>query len=478
MSDLYKTPFTQRKIARVTIELTTPLHLGSGLPGDVSDATVVTDANGFPAIPGTSLAGVLRASVRATSSQETASSIFGDLLHNKATNDSRESTQSSRVDVSWACIHDAKDSPVEGIRDPLADMDEVLSLASVPTLRDHVRITHKGVAKERGKFDELAVHAGHRFTFEMEMVAKSGEDLETNWGLVLDALHSEQLRLGGKSRRGFGAFKVVRVLQKSFDLTSIEDNLAYRQHPSSLSAEPEGNWEKYTPDQASESEAFATLHLKPRNLWMFGGGVDLAENGQGVDLAPVRDSQVVWNNDQGKVVRDVIYMPGSSIKGAVAHRVAYHYNLAVGNFAGEAEADTCTGAANSAVRMLFGEIKSDGGGSRGHVIINDIYLKREMPSQRLPHVKIDSFTGGAYPSALFDERPILGLPTGMDRIEIKVYVTDLNESSEASSESTEKAKAALKAALQDLASGNLQLGGGTNRGLGAFEGDVEFTSAA
>ena len=477
MPDLQKTPYTYRNIARFTIELTAPLHIGSGLPNEVSDATVTTDANGFPTIPGSSLAGVLRATIKKRyGANGREAEIFGDLLNSKTSGNNQDADRSSALNLSWGCIHNSANQPVEGLQDPDANLDEVLTLSKLPTLRDHVCINNKGVARDRGKFDELAVHAGHRFTFEMELFEESEETSASMWQDVREALLSGSLRIGGKTRRGFGAFKIVTYRQRTFNLKDSADNKAYREHSPAMATLPADDWEEVNVSTTATAscEPFDTLRLRPRSLWMFGGGVDLEDHHSGVALAPVRDSQVVWENDQGTVRGDVIYIPGSAVKGALSHRVAYHYNLLEKNFADGKDMESgsledFTGDNNVAVKALFGAIKDNKGGIRGKVMINDVFLSRDMPSQRVPHVKIDSFTGGAYPSALFDERPLLALPEGMSHIEIPIYLEEQPDG--------ENIMEALKLAIEDIRNGSLALGGGANRGLGVFE-SADAPSAA
>ncbi|RMG30495.1 MAG: hypothetical protein D6732_16155, partial [Methanobacteriota archaeon] len=49
-----------RCIARVLFEAVTPVYVGAGRGDLVRDALVMRDAFGFPCIPGTSIAGVVR----------------------------------------------------------------------------------------------------------------------------------------------------------------------------------------------------------------------------------------------------------------------------------------------------------------------------------------------------------------------------------------------------------------------------------
>ena len=84
-------------------------------------------------------------------------------------------------------------------------------------IRQHVRITEKGVAANTGKYDEEIVYKGTRFCFEMEMIGPK-ED-EVNFDKLLDILQGEAFRLGSGTRSGFGKIKVVSFWKRSLDLT-------------------------------------------------------------------------------------------------------------------------------------------------------------------------------------------------------------------------------------------------------------------
>ncbi|MDR0864063.1 MAG: RAMP superfamily CRISPR-associated protein, partial [Candidatus Symbiothrix sp.] len=158
MSD---TKYTHRYLARIVIEAITPLSIGSGQKDVISDAMVVLDINGFPYIPGTSLAGVIRHAIGENDAKE----FFGY-------QDQKEPSKGHGSDIIFTSAQmigeDGK------VIDGLADRKKFNStfykhFEKLP-VRQHVKISEKGTSEERGKFDEQVVFKGTRFCFEIEMV--------------------------------------------------------------------------------------------------------------------------------------------------------------------------------------------------------------------------------------------------------------------------------------------------------------------
>lgn len=451
--------FPIRFVTRITIEFVTPYHSGSGTEGDVADAAVTLDANGLPAIPGTTLAGILRHAFEDNADAQKrnlAKRIFG---FQERSHQHENNGQGSRLSVSWACIHNAHNIPVYGLVPDCAN-DPILLRAQSPTLRDHVRINHRGVAAPHGKFDELCIAAGYRFTFEMELIGT--EDDRDTWRELLSLWYNPTLRIGGKTRRGFGAFKVVQSIAGEFDLRTSADFQNYADLPRSLAA----STPHLTPFRANAPNISSIrLHLKPRSYWMFGGG----EDPEGTDMAPVTDFRIVWHDNSASIEDDLIYIPGSALKGALAHRVCFHANKYLENFADKvSDLDAVTGSNNPIIRELFGFLKGDAqdkSGARGRIIINDTFLKPRAAFDRqiVHHVSIDRFTGGARAGALYNEHPLYRHPDGGFDVEIFVEQPD---------SLSLIAKKALRDALEDLCNARLPIGGGTGRGLGFCTGEL------
>ncbi|HIJ96601.1 MAG TPA: hypothetical protein HPP94_12855 [Desulfuromonadales bacterium] len=434
-----------RYLARVAIEFTTPFIIGGG-SDFIADDCFVADANGLPLLPGSSLAGVLRHEFEKRYSG-TVDSLFGWQI--------KADGAGSRLSVSCGCIHGSSDVPVEG-RLPFAQLrsDAVLrhSMNSMP--RDHVRITDRGTAADTGKFDEKVVAAGNRFTFEL-MLEGTAED-ETAWENLLNILALPEFRIGGKSRRGFGAFKIISVTTNRFDLRNTEDFKKFCAYPVQLSRKITGD--DYTPTPVSSAPS-ASLFITPEAFWMIGGGA----GDDKADMNPVNESRIVWDiNGNGTVAPTQFYMPGSSVKGALSHRTAFYHNAARGVFADRgADPESVTGEANGAVKELFGSCKEGDEGRRGCILISDLFISPTHVQKIVNHVSIDRFTGGARDGILFSEQPLYK----GNRMKLELVVCD-------SKEISIEARTALKKALDDLVSGRLPLGAGAGRGNGFFSGEL------
>lgn len=455
-------------LARVTIEFTTPFHIGSGESDGASDAGVVRDWNGLPALPGDSLTGMLRQAYEDGYGVDETRSLFGF--------QDAQDGQGSALCVSWGLIHDENNEVKEALtlRSKL-EADDVLYDAMYPTLRDHVRLGHRGTAEAAGKFDELTVSAGHRFTFELELTGDP-ED-EEKWQRLLGLLNDRFLRIGGKTRRGLGAFVVQSLTGCALDLSRSEDFQAYLNHSSELSQRPDWQPLKVNPvsNIAERNHEEITLKLVPEDYWMFGGGFD--ETGT-VDSVAVRDSLVVWSDVEEGVrgsLKPVYVIPGSSVKGALSHRVAFHYNRMTGQFADKkspAELDNLVGEKNLAVRNLFGNMAGENG-QPGRVWIDDQFFDVDEENQFVPiqpHVAIDSFTGGARNGFLFFDRPLDDSVLGDDGVLTLTILMKRTSSEELKAD--KEAEEALRCALVDTCKGRLALGAHQGRGYGYFAGEL------
>ena len=455
MSDM--TEYTHRFLARIVMEAETPLSVGSG-NGDMStDALVAKDVNGLPYIPGTSLAGIIR---HAINDENEAKQFFGFQVPDKP-----KEGKGSDIIFTEARIVGSNGKVIDGMAS-IPWNDEFYSHFIDLPIRQHARINEKGTAADMGKFDEQVVFKGTRFCFELEMVS-NGE----NWNCfdkVLHLLCADSFRVGSGTRNGFGKMKIVSCKTKCLDLKGNHEDLKFYINKSSdLSEDWEG--EKYGKTVNIGDWVKYHLTLNPEDFFLFGSGF----GDEDADMTPVKESYIQWdeNNGRGKFINDALLIPATSLKGALAHRVAYHYNKYECVFADEIDKEDFekhTGKNNTAVKALFGSEgeKEDGkmkNQMRGNVIFSDIIGLVNTSSKIMNHVAIDRFTGGAMDSALFTETTIYA--KGLK------FETDILVDKKAFTE--ENVKRAFEDAIDDICKGLLPLGGGVNRGNGAFTGSLK-----
>lgn len=452
-----------RNIARITIEADSPLSISSGEKSPLTDAPVLRDVHRLPFIPGTSLAGVIR---HALPSEELQQTLMGW--------QSSTGGEGSRLIISEAKILDSRGRVVDGIA-PIEE-DPLLEAYSTLPIRQHARIGHRGATEMRGKFDEEVVLKGTRFCFDMELISSVEEADSSDEALlrIIDTIDSDLFRIGGGSRKGFGKVRIVRALHRRLDLRQPEELLLYLAKSSCLSAEWEG-FAPYTPRESEEREGdryLLTLH--PVDFIFFGSGLGDSD----ADKRYVTEQQIVWEGDRATIVdaEQMILIPSSSVKGALSHRTAFHYNkqqgIAADNLPEGAAIENYIGQKNSAVALLFGTAGEEGGEgcSRGHVLFSDVLLKRPEAAEDhvFNHVRIDRFTGGAVSGALFSEKAVYAAEE-----EIIMEITiDKHALESEDRDRVHGALSALESAMKDLCGGMLPLGGSVMKGNGRFYGSI------
>ncbi|MBR8730656.1 hypothetical protein IX339_000086 [Porphyromonas levii] len=453
--------YKERYLSRIIIECVTPLVVGSGEESIMSDALVARDVNGLPYIPGTSLAGVLRHSL----DKEAQELLMGY--------QDRDNGEGSRVVFSEAKLLDMNGIPIDG----LLDTEDSKRIWSNLPIRQHVRIGHDGTAEKGGKYDQEVVPKGARFCFEIEMMGEGDMDIQEEFFLqMLNNLSVNSFRIGGGSRSGFGKVKVVEAYYRKLNLQVKEERDMYLEKSSCLSSSW-NHWEAIELKPVQNNGTIYSLKLQPEDFFLFGSGY----GNDNADMTAVRETMITWDKaGKANVVSSdqTLLIPASSVKGALSHRTAFHYNRRTGNYADECSSLEHTGKQNRAVYELFGsEGKIDSTGeriaaTRGRVLFGDIVLKRPtaVVEKVLNHVKIDRFSGGAIAGALFSQEPFYNNreQDNNGTLTIDFEITLLEEDCAFSEHVVE----AFEDALKDLCRGMLPLGGGVNRGNGCFIGSL------
>jgi CRISPR/Cas system CSM-associated protein Csm3 (group 7 of RAMP superfamily) len=396
--------------AHIVIEAESPLKVGSNNSDFLQDAPVQKDWNGLPMILGTSIAGVLRKDFQKNKVDD----IFGK-------------ENGSKVIISNALLCINKEHEV--CENLLFEKSEFLKIFDNLPIREHTAITNKGVAKDTSKFDEEVVYKGTRFKFSIEFT----EDDKATFNSILDLLSSSSFRLGGGSTKGFGKFNIIEIKTTTKECSSSLNNF---------------DGEDYTPVKVNTNYTVYTLKIKPDDFFMFGSGFGDDE----ADMTPVYEKVIDY--DKNGLSEAMILIPASSIKGAIAHRTTYHYNLQNKLFVGSEDA-------KEDIKEVFGEAKNSKkniNGTKGKLLISDCF-KTKVNEKVFDHVSIDRFTGGAIDGALFQEKTI----TDDREYEIEMLLENKVD---------EEFVKAFESALTDITTGMLSLGGATTKGHGVFTGKV------
>ena len=492
-------PMDRRLRVRGWLRTQTPLHVG-GVALDPAEALpVAVDGQDRVYVPGTSLAGVLRAWMRgAEPGTDRLDDLWGFVEDNKP-----DSGQASRVVVRDAVITTTTSVDGDGIPNDSLD-SRVLPVVHGVGID---RVT--GAAASGFLYARTIVPPGHYLSFDLDVETTEGhlDRDRARLQALLTALKSEEIGIGAANGKGLG---VVTLMPSPLDVhehdfTSREGLLAF------LGGEPARLDESGVDADAADLPArrdLLTVHLR----WKPDAPVMVRAAGEGAVIKTLPLTTQI-GPDALKLT-----LSGSSIKGALRSHAELIERTARGLDAPEppiqdAEAGTEDPAAArgfaeaflaqldglDAVRMLFGAARrksdDDPSGYRwgaGALTVHECVSETVIPADlwdivvngapddngdakrpalsppvrdaladrgldQADHVAIDRWTGGAADQLLFSVLE----PHGVDwePIRLTVDLTRLGDQ-------RDLALALLLLVLRDLEQRRIPLGGMVNRGFG------------
>ena len=431
-----------RCLARFIVEAETPLMIGSGENDILTDQLVMKDMNGLPYIPGTALTGVLRQMlVNELQDDNVVNNLFG---FQKGTEG-----YGSRIIFSEARIVGENKKIADGLALP---SETVTSVLKTLPIRQHVLITANGSTKKGCRFDEEIVYKGTRFCFEVEFIAnrESEKDLFVS---ILSNINKDSFRIGGNTRKGFGQLSVIESKITRLDLSKEQDLKSYVEKTSSLN---DPFWDNIKSEGLKEKQDdFESINIafKAKDFLLLGSGF----GNENADITPMIEDVLIWENEIPKL-ESFFVIPGTSIKGTLAHRTTFHYLLKRGDSLEDLfkNSKSLLNEEPLCKKELFGSTKDEV--SVGNVFIPDIYIPCNKSFREVqPHVVIDAFTGGAVKGKLFQEELLctnqaLSVNIQIANKEYSLYVKD-----------------AFLKAIEDFKNGMLPLGAATTRGHGTFQ---------
>lgn len=192
---------------KIEITLASPLSIGSGLVTN-TDSDVITDSNGVPFIPATSIAGVMRDFIGIAFGKQCANDIFGFIPS------STEENEKAKAGKELFAERESRIIVYDGQIVPDNKNDYFISTRDMVALKD-------GVPVKGAKFDMETVETGAAFISFIELMS---EDAVNPVESAFSALNEGIIGFGSKTTRGYGKVK-LRVWKKA--VQSIDEWIEY-----------------------------------------------------------------------------------------------------------------------------------------------------------------------------------------------------------------------------------------------------------
>lgn len=399
----------KRKVFQIKFETLSPLSVSSG-EDEWTDSDVLRNWDGEPFVPGSSLAGAMRAYLE------------------KKKNES--------------CLMGYLETNAAGKMSSLFISDIVFQQGYHTGVRDGVALGINKTAKTGSKYDVEILEHGASGTFYMELVVRETDneaEMDRELARIFTGIRLGEIRLGQKKTRGFGEFRLTSIKSSVFDCNNyLEYAKAYDADYWEELADKKEAWEKE--ESCDHKKIVIEVPLK------LTGGISIRQyaaiKGQ-PDFAHITDNGVP-------------VIPGSSMNGAIRHRVCEILKR-ICKILEELEQNNVIKRenVNGIVDTMFGYVDESGAGISA-VVVSESEIKDATPLT-MTRTGVSRFESAVKKGALYKERTYVG-----GTVTLKILVNK-NTSGE------EKWMIGLLLlAIKDLQNGYLSVGGETAIGRGLF----------
>lgn len=430
----------RRILVRGKLTLLTPARFGASEESAVTSMSILRDADSNrPLLPGSSIAGAMRAYLR-------------ERKHGYETEETKGFSQ-----LSQKLFGNVVDGGQGESRESYLLIDDALADKTATEFRPGVSIESatrivkevKGKGGQLYDMELLEAGSGFELNFELDLPEKENEQSELleAFAIALTGFEAGEIGMGARKRRGFGECKVSQWNVQIYDLKNPKELTAWIS--GAPGSQPTGNTiaEKLgfthpLSDQRHRFKLEAEFRL-PGSLLIRSGGND-----------PAAPDMVHLRSKHGGAGH-VPILSGTSLAGAMRAR---GLRIAKTLFADDKKA-------RKFVSEIFGpdelpkqnERKLDEPpfASRMTVRERKVEGEKDMVQSR---IRIDRFTGGTFPGALFEQQPVIGGRKG--RVTVSVELRNPQDAQ----------IGLLLHILKDLWTGDLALGGESSAGRGRLEG--------
>lgn len=439
-------------LARIALETLSPLAIYSGSRDLLSNNALARDWNGNPYLPATTVAGVWRSAIgdfNLTSINPLKStSWFG----RKGAGRKETDRLASRVTVYDGLLLDSHSrlpgDEREGELRILCEKEDVI-YRSLCTSEDRryerpgCRINAKKTNHNGSLFKSKTLPKGVRFAFDVKFELDSDNDV-SECRRLLSFISSDSFTMGSKTANGLGTFKVIGMTIESLDLekfssdsaalaekirkfvTSREVGIGNLADCSCVQNSDEKVWDFVLESHGSMRIGTGRASEKLTVSGSDGRAIGSMKCDDGVNVKNrniqqcFTDSRFDWNGKEFVGQINEFIIPGSTIKGILAHRTMYHFLRRRNWFADKAIKEGSEVRPQELVEKilnnetppielepyysLFGrnDPKDHSNMLSGALKVSDAVVNCAGVVNRM-HNKIDRFTGAVMPSALFGQ---------------------------------------------------------------------------
>lgn len=452
------------------LKAVTPFMIGNG-KDENSDRDVIRTSQRELFIPGTSIAGICRHFLSSLGeSGDDINRLFGGKLSKENKSEDKRETLESRI-----IFYDAFECSAENDKAVSEERGSKERGAGITSVRDSVRLNHK-VSVPQSKFDYEIVEAGARFHFRVELTTdernegcveqSENRDLIDAWQIFRKLIHGfnrGDIRVGGKTTRGFGIFEAENLKYLSLDLRNKDDMDRYLE----LDAEWGGeDWKEYSPDEDNTKELYERLERS----FSLDGFLFIRDYASLAKVSEERDSKFVDAQTLTDAEGNPI-IPGTSWAGAFRHhcgKILRKAKYQEGDFQKIKELlDDLFGYETELDESgnLIKEKTKDSKKKKSNILFRESRIERdEVVMLNRTRNAVDRFSGSSLQTgALFTERIACKKDGDENNTEIKLEVKIRKNITH-----FDLAKNLISLCLQDLESGILAIGGNTSIGAGVF----------
>ena len=410
---------------RIKLQLASPLAVGSGEDSN-TDSDVILDSSGAPIIPATSIAGAVRHFLGVECDDK--SMLFGYVNGNNGNNvDNGNDSLESKVKFYDAVL--ISDSFIT-VRDSVALENKVgvkgakFDKEAVETLQDLQSVK----IRIRAKFDKEAVETDSVFETLIELRNVS-EDEENAILDAVSAIDSGLLRIGSKTTRGYGEFRVTEIKKAVFCLPDDRKE-----------------WVEFLPYDFSSDKCYTDIlhEIKNRkqNFNYTRIHLELKQRGAvSIRSYTVKNANDIKTADfvQLSTNDGVPVIPGTSWAGAFRKRFL-----------------DFTGNDDDYIKSVWGNVDTNKNiQSKSKIIFSESRLTNYV-EKKIDRNAIDRFSAGTKDGALYSEKTVYNGKCSLN-IDIKNDVAE-----------PDKCMKIISAVICDLDRGYLAVGGLTSVGRGLF----------